>query len=135
MGSKKLFLLRGLPGSGKSTLAEHLSNTVFDADDWFTNPETGEYVFKPEELSEAHQNCQARTKQAMFMGCENIAVANTFTTEKELQPYYDLAGEFGYMVTTVIVENRHGGVSVHNVPRESLVRMYNRFSVKLMENV
>jgi len=43
----------------------------------------------------------------------------------------DLARQFGYMVYTVIVENRHGSVSVHGVPEATLDKMKARFSVKL----
>jgi len=60
-----------------------------------------------------------------------IVVANTTTTERELQPYMDLARRFNYKVFSVVVENRHGGVNIHNVPEETLVKMKNRFNIKL----
>jgi hypothetical protein len=60
-----------------------------------------------------------------------IAVSNTFTQEWEMQTYVDLANKYGYQVTTLIVENRHGNKNVHNVPDETLDRMRNRFEVKL----
>ena len=62
---------------------------------------------------------------------EQIVVANTSTTEREMQPYMDLARQFGYMVYSVIVENRHGNVSIHGVPEASLDKMRGRFDVKL----
>lgn len=61
-----------------------------------------------------------------------IVVSNTSTTEKEMQPYLDLAKEFGYTVVSLIVENRHGNSSVHGVPKETLEKMKNRFEVKLV---
>ena len=61
----------------------------------------------------------------------NIVVSNTFTTEKELQPYLELAMKYDYKVVSLIVENRHGSQSIHNVPEETLVKMKNRFSIKL----
>jgi hypothetical protein len=58
-------------------------------------------------------------------------VSNTFTQEWEMQPYYDLAKEYGYMVFSIIVENRHGGKNVHNVPEDKINQMRDRFQVKL----
>jgi len=48
-----------------------------------------------------------------------------------MKPYYKMAEEFGYTVFSIIVENRHGGVNVHNVPAETIEKMKNRFSVEL----
>jgi NEDD4-binding protein 2 len=62
---------------------------------------------------------------------ERIVIANTSTTEKEMKPYLDLAKEFGYRVFSVVVENRHGGINVHNVPEETLEKMRNRFDIKI----
>ena len=60
-----------------------------------------------------------------------IVVSNTFTQEWEMQSYMDLAKKYGYRVTTLIIENRHGGSNIHNVPEETLDRMRQRFEVKL----
>jgi len=48
-----------------------------------------------------------------------------------MKPYYDLAERYGYRVTSIIVENRHGGVNEHGVPVDKLEQMKNRFEVKL----
>ena len=61
-----------------------------------------------------------------------ITVSNTFTQAWEMQPYYDLAKEYGYKVFSLIVENRHGGVNEHGVPVEKLIEMKNRFEVQLL---
>jgi hypothetical protein len=42
-----------------------------------------------------------------------------------------LAEKYGYMVFTVIVENRHGGVNQHGVPDVKLAQMKNRFEISL----
>ena len=55
-------------------------------------------------------------------GKELIVISNTFTTGWELEPYYKLAEIYGYKVTTIIMENRHGNSSVHNVPEKTLER-------------
>ena len=66
----------------------------------------------------------------MVLG-ESIAVSNTLTREREVNEYYELAQEFGYQVFSVIVENRHNGTSIHDIPDDTMVKMKNRFSVKL----
>lgn len=48
-----------------------------------------------------------------------------------MEPYFNLAKEFGYSVFSVIVENRHGGINEHNVPEDKIEQMKNRFNIKL----
>lgn len=128
---KTLFLLRGLPGSGKTTLAEMLGvDRMFAADDFFYDDE-GNYNFNIGQLHRAHTQCMIRTEDALRSGLERVAVHNTFTTERELRPYLDLARNYNYRVVSLVVENRHGGVSVHDVPEETLDKMRRRFSVQL----
>jgi hypothetical protein len=45
--------------------------------------------------------------------------------------YFELAKQYGYMVNSIIVENRHGGVNQHGVPADKLEQMKNRFEIKL----
>lgn len=130
---KKLYLIRGLPGSGKSTfgltLADAIGAFVYEADHYHYT-EDGVYDWKPQNVHKAHAYCHESTLMSMQAG-EDIVVSNTFTTEKELKPYLDLAELYDYHVTTLIVEGRHGNPSVHGVPQETLDKMRNRFSVKL----
>jgi len=126
--SKDLILVRGLPSSGKTTLAKKLCAGVVSADDYFEK--SGEYLFDASKLGVAHNHCKRRVEQQMIIGTM-IAVANTFTTEKEMKPYFKLAEKYGYTVTTVIVESRHGNKNDHNVPSETVDKMRERFSVKL----
>jgi predicted kinase len=134
-----LFLVRGIPGSGKSTFAKHIWNeyAICEADKFFHNKETGEYNFDASRLKEAHEWCrnEVETKmkdhQANPQFYPEIVVSNTFTQEWEMQTYIDLANKYGYQVTTLIIENRHGNSNVHNVPAETLDRMRQRFEVKL----
>jgi len=130
--SKRLYLVRGLPGAGKSTLGQTLATglgvALVEADQFFQKSEG--YVWCPELVYLAHRWCQKTVHSHMADG-ESVVVANTFTTEKELKPYLELAAEFGYAVTTLIVEGRHGNPSIHNVPDEAITRMKHRFSIKL----
>lgn len=122
-------MVRGLPGSGKTTFANQICDKVVSADDYHYDTE-GVYRFQIKNMAAAHRYCQGKTRSIMEKG-QDVAVANTSTTKKELKPYYDLAEEFGYTVYSIVVENRHDGVNVHNVPAETLERMKNRFDVEL----
>jgi len=125
---KTLFILRGLPGSGKSTLADSLGIDYVEADMFFM--QDGEYKFDGTKLKAAHKWCQDRVRKIMELGMI-VAVANTFTQEWEMEPYYKLAEKYGYRVYSLVVENRHGGVNEHGVPNETLDKMENRFKLKL----
>jgi predicted kinase len=126
---KTLVLLRGLPGSGKSTVAELITNRNVAADDY-----PGLYTeegFQPSLLGRAHDWCREIVETWMHYGEELIAVHNTFTTEKEMAPYYFIAEAFGYRIVSLVVENRHGNKSIHGVPDETMKKMGERFQVIL----
>jgi predicted kinase len=127
---KVLNIVRGIPGSGKSTFAKTLGGQHYEADMFFIN-ENGEYQFDFAKIKEAHQWCQGMVKGDMILEYPKIVVSNTFTQEWEMEPYIEMAKEYGYTVFTIVVENRHGGVNVHNVPEDILNNMKNRFEVKL----
>ena len=135
---KKLYIVRGLPGSGKSTFAEALVGHDFlvcEADKYFIVD--GEYKFDATKLRQAHEWCKNRVETYMKDSLVNdqfyreIVVSNTFTQEWKMEAYYKLAEQYGYMVFSIIVENRHGGVNQHGVPAEKLEQMRNRFEIKL----
>ena len=137
--SKTLYIIRGLPGSGKSTLGEKLASTTrmynpltkewskshsYAADDWFTNKQ-GEYIFKPEELQEAHEDCQARVMGAMMDGVNNISVCNTFTQFWEAEPYVKLCEQYGY--TPMVLECQSQFGNIHDCPQEKINEMADRW--------
>ena len=131
-----LILIRGVSGSGKSSFARRIlkeNSFHYEADMYFYNDE-GQYIFDPSQLHAAHQWCQDSVKVIMATVREDIVVSNTFTTEKELKPYLDLANEYGYTVTIVVVENRNNTESIHDVPQEIRQRQADRLrnSIKLL---
>ncbi len=133
-----LIIVRGLPGSGKTDLAELLADVpgfeapVFSADDYFTD-RYGNYNWNPAKIGEAHAGCKLKTEDAMMEDTPKIFVANTFTQEKEIKPYQELAKKYGYRFVSVVVENRHGSKSIHNVPEGTVEKMKDRFSIQLQK--
>lgn len=130
--SKSITLLRGLPGSGKSTFARNIawpSWPIVSADDFFMK--NGKYIFDAKKLHIAHKYSQETVETFMIQGCNKIFVANTFTTEKEMNPYFELAKKYDYEIFSIIVENRHGNNSIHNVPDTTITSMKERFNIKL----
>ena len=116
-------------GCGKTTFANLLGKAVCCADDYFIH--NGEYKWVAKDIGKAHDWCQRKCRRFMKKRVDRIVIANTNTTVREMQPYYDLARQFGYQVFSVIVENRIETKNIHNVPDETIMKMKNRFNIKL----
>lgn len=132
MSKAILIIVRGLPGSGKSSFAKLLEQPgcICTADDYLMVE--GKYIWSPERAGMAHKKCQNKCEELMRLQFPRVVIANTSTTDRELRPYYDLAKKYNYQVFSVIVENRHEGENEHNVPEETLKKMLDRFSIKLI---
>lgn len=136
---RTVILIRGVSGSGKSTLAATLSRNgkypVLAADDYFIQKD-GSYKWNPELLGRAHKSCQERCKKTMTSGKRLILVNNTFTKAKDLRPYINMAELHGYMVFSVVVENRSNTKNIHNVPIETVLKMSDELmnSIKLISD-
>ncbi len=119
-----MFFLRGVSGSGKSELANKLAlipdTVVVSADSYFYDGE-GNYNFDVKKLGEAHKQCQEMAKFALENGM-NVVVSNTNCRTQDVGLYSKIALETESTFTSIVVENRHGNVDVHNVPEESLLR-------------
>lgn len=103
--SKVLVILKGLPGSGKSYLARMLKQVYKDAvvcsaDHYFMR--SGKYQFNPEELTQAHESCQERAKQAAVSGVSVIAIDNTNIRSWNYKYYLGLSRDHHY--TPLIME-------------------------------
>jgi predicted kinase len=122
---KTLIILRGVPGCGKSTVAEVLSEKgkypVCTADDFFMVD--GKYEWNPKQLGVAHKWCQDKCRKALEAGTERVIIANTSTRTEDYNTYAKMGTIRGYTVFSLVVENRHGGTDVHNVPDDAKSRM------------
>lgn len=130
-----LILIRGLPGSGKSTLATLLKHTIYpsiivEADMYFVDPETYEYKFDGIKISEAHKWCQEVTK-IHLSNDNNVIVSNTFTTKKELQPYFSMAKKYKCVPQVLLCQNNYG--NIHNVPDHVIQKMKDRFEYDISQ--
>lgn len=124
-----VLILRAVPGSGKTTLAEAIKSlnvddvTICCADDYFCLNEQGIYNFNPKELGSAHAYCKQKFDEAIQHRKPFIIVANTNTKVSDFSYYENNAISNDYILSSVIVENRHGGVDVHNVPIDTKNKM------------
>ena len=136
LNKNSLIVLRGLPGSGKSTLAMVLSedgkHPIFSVDDYFTNSETGEYIFDFKNNHLAYKFCEENTKRSMVNKLSKIIIHNTFTMDWELEPYFKLASQYNYAMFVVTVENYHQSGNAHEVSDEQLQKMAEKYKVKLI---
>ena len=124
-----LYAFRGLPGSGKTSFAKSLNLKFFEADQYFEKFNDNKYDFKL--LKKAHQYCYQSVKEELENG-RSVIVSNTMTSEEEVLEYYSLAKELNVKFVSVILENRHNGESIHNVPISSIEKMKKRFDIKLI---
>lgn len=133
---KSLVLIRGIPGTGKSTLAKILSENgkypVLSVDDYFTDSSTGQYRFDYKENHLAYKRCEERARAEAENGTSKIFLDNTFTLSWEMEPYFQIASEFGYTVFVLTVENYHNGKNIHSIDDESLKKMASKYKIRLL---
>ena len=123
-----LYAIRGLPGSGKTSFAKSLNLNFYEADQYFEKFNKG--IFDHKLLKKAHQYCYESIKKELEKG-QSAIVSNTMTSKEELSEYQDLARKLNVKFVSVILENRHEGVSIHGVPEETIEKMKKRFDIKL----
>ena len=123
-----LYAIRGLPGSGKTSFAKSLNLNFYEADQYFEKFNNGKFDHKL--LKKAHKYCYESVKRELEKG-QSVIVSNTMTTNDEVLEYQNLAKQINVKFVSVVLENRHNGISVHDVPKDSIKKMNERFDIKL----
>lgn len=126
---KSLVILRHVPGAGSTTFGNLIGDPV-SADQFFEDAK-GNYNYDQTKLSEAHTWCANEVAKRMKNQEPLVVVANTFVEEWQFSKYIYLAKLYNYKFFSLIVENRHGGKDIHNVPPEVLEKMRSKFEIKL----
>lgn len=131
----KLTIVRGLPGSGKTTYAEKMTTELveerglrvchYEADQFFTDPVTGQYRFNPKLISQAHTWCFVNAIKSLCDECD-VVVSNTFTQLWEMERYLKIA-EFVPGTEVEVVEIWTQYESIHDVPAEKQAQMRRRW--------
>lgn len=128
---KQLFIIRGLPGSGKSTLAEQLAppEHICCHDDHLYID--GKYVYTKPRHERAKLQSFAKFEGLLHAGVERIVFAGVAPNLADAKPYVRAAEAAGYRVIWLIVENRHGNKTIHDVPDETIEGMRRGFKIDL----
>jgi predicted kinase len=105
----RVSIMRGLPGSGKSTWAKQQKDGyIISADHWFMMNPGRQYIFKPEEIGKAHDECFRKFLMAMREDSRDVythvIIDNTNLSVWEFAPYYRLAQFHGHDVKIVQFE-------------------------------
>lgn len=131
---KEVVIIRGVAGSGKSTFAKLLSDgyngKVIEADKYAYNKD-GEYVWKQEDLGTYHRKAMLEFDECIKNEEPLIIVSNVSARWDSFKYYFKEAKKNGYKVTSLVIENRNETESIHNVPKETLDNMREKFQIKL----
>lgn len=100
--AREVIVLSGPSGAGKSVLARRLVSeslvpaVIVSADDAFRTP-SGEYVFDPDKLGEAHDECfRAFLRHLVTLPEGLVIVDNTNTMATDMAPYMRAASALGW---------------------------------------
>lgn len=134
MEKKKFaFVMRGVPGSGKSSTALYLAGEtgiIHAVDEYHTNDlgvffwdESQEDVFYEKNFNAFKNSCRIGYP-VVVCDCINVE-------RKEYQKYIDIAKEFGYITSTVVLDKPNPNVAAsrnkHFVTNDQIKDMYSRW--------
>ena len=130
---KVLIIIRGLPGSGKTTLAKTLSDNIYPiySEDDHYHKEDGSYEWSKDKEVDAKISCWDSVIDCLQQGIAKVFVTNVFLTQKDIEPYLNIANDLGYRCHVLIAQNTHGSQSIHNVKPEDFEEMKKKFEIVL----
>lgn len=119
-----VYLIRGVSGCGKNFFADSIKflypeTVICSADDYYIH-KYGEYKFHWSEIEASHDYCREKFLHALINKQKVIVVNNTNINENQFGFYIDAAKKYNYKLISLVIENRHGGTNIHNIPPESL---------------
>lgn len=116
----KLIIYRGIPGAGKTSAAFKMFPGILklEQDQYFMRD--GHYRWNAREMPKAVAWCKNACRNALENGLD-VIVCNTFTKQKYIKDYEDIAKEYG---ADFVVYRCNGQFqNTHNVPRSVLASM------------
>jgi predicted kinase len=128
-----LYFLQGCPGQGKSTFAKKLADkyglVICSADNYHIK--NGVYNWDRNKIGAAHADCYNKCVEELMAG-KDVIVDNTSLSWREISKYADLTDKYNSLfyiyrplhnlsIDELVIRN------THNVPRETIVSMINRF--------
>jgi len=130
-----LILIRGLPGSGKTTVAKKMMKGKkgwkhFETDNY--HMVRGVYRYNPANAASYHQRCLQDATDAVSKGF-TVIVSNTFTTYSEMEPYLDMARDYGVEFKVICCTGDFE--STHGVPADIIDRMASRWEDFAVEKI
>lgn len=136
----RLLLVRGISGVGKTTFVERVFGNVcptMSTDDFWVDPETGEYRFVKKRLSEAHASFRMRVLAHLFENCGPLILHNTASRWWEYEDILTVAKQIGYEVEvwTLLPDTSSGQPNLfdvwqnnaHDTPLAKLEEQYQRW--------
>lgn len=125
-----LYIIRGMPGSGKTTLGKGLEQdnqaTLIEADDFFTDPSTGKYVFESRMVRAAHKMARRQMMRYVYHK-RPVACAAIFATRREIMSYIDAARAVDSKVMAAIITCLDSFESTHEIPDDVIARHAKNF--------
>ncbi len=113
---KILYVVRGPFGTGKTEFARTITENVVSSWDYYM--QYGENKWNSKLKPYADKHCVNQTEMLMDKGVETIAVTSSFSTNCDIDIYYDLAEKFGYKVFCLVMDNRNIEEYKKDVPHE-----------------
>lgn len=131
---KVLIIVRGFPGSGKSLLiTDILSIARNDETTQISLDQYRDHHYQPstDDWKNWRHQAEVECEKQMVCGKPLIFVHGVFSVYWEFRQFRKLASSYGYRIHELVVENRHGGKSVHTIPPEAMERIRRVFEIRL----